>query len=64
MKVLQIIPNLKTGGAEKLLIDSLPYYFDYNIYVDLFLLDGEDTPFLQLIIKEKSFIGNSSFASC
>ena len=47
MKVLHIINSLHTGGAEKLLADSLPLYQEYGIETDLLLLNSDDTPFLQ-----------------
>lgn len=47
MKVLHIINSLATGGAEKLLIDSLPKYQDYGVEVDLLLLNGKEHPFLK-----------------
>ncbi len=53
MRVLQVINSLKTGGAEKLLLDSIPKYNDQGISMDLLLLDGYDTPFLK-ILKEQS----------
>lgn len=45
MKVLHLIDSLHTGGAERLLIDSLPLYGKYGISADLYLLDGRSTPF-------------------
>lgn len=47
MKVLHIINSLHTGGAEKLLADSLPIYKEYGVETDLLLLNSDDTPFLQ-----------------
>lgn len=47
MKVLHIINSLHTGGAEKLLADSLPIYKEYDVEADLLLLNSDDTPFLQ-----------------
>lgn len=47
MKVLHIINSLHTGGAEKLLADSLPLYQEYGVEADLLLLNSDDTPFLQ-----------------
>lgn len=47
MRVLQIINSLATGGAEKLLLDSLPLYNKENISVDVLLLKGNDYPFVK-----------------
>lgn len=47
MRVLHIINSLRTGGAEKLLVDSLPLYKDSNTHVDLLILDATETPFLK-----------------
>jgi glycosyltransferase involved in cell wall biosynthesis len=53
MRVLQVITSLGTGGAEKLLVDSIPLYKAKGIDMDLLLLNGTETPFLQ-ILKEKN----------
>ena len=45
MKILHIINSLVTGGAEKLIIDTLPLYKKEGVDVDLVLLNGKDTPF-------------------
>jgi len=45
MKILHLINSLNTGGAEKLLLESLPIY-NKNNQVDLLLLDGTEHPFL------------------
>ena len=46
MKVLHIINSLATGGAEKLIIDTLPVYHDSDtIDISLALLKGDDYPF-------------------
>ena len=55
MRVLHVINNLETGGAEKLLTDSLPYYEEENISVDVLLLLGNSTNFL--IELQKKFKG-------
>ena len=47
MKILHLINNLNTGGAEKLLLETLPLYNQKGIKVDLLLLDGKDYPFLK-----------------
>lgn len=64
MRILQVINSLATGGAEKLLIESIPLYHKRGIQVDVLLLNGNNQPFLD---KLKSLncckiisIGNSS----
>lgn len=54
MKVLHIINNLNAGGAEKLLVDSLPLYEHYGVNVDLLILNPNETPFLTLLKKKFS----------
>ncbi|MFB3386201.1 glycosyltransferase [Flavobacterium sp. LAR06] len=49
MKVLQVINNLDTGGAEKLLLETIPLYNKKGIEVDLLLLNGKMTPFLETL---------------
>ncbi|WP_413511893.1 glycosyltransferase [Myroides odoratus] len=43
MKILHIINSLNTGGAEKLIVDTLPLYNERNIKADLLLLKESDT---------------------
>jgi len=50
MKVLQVITSLGTGGAEKLIIESLPVYMEKGIQIELLLLDSRETPFLKQLI--------------
>ena len=45
MKVLHIINSLNTGGAEKLVVDLIPYYVNKGITTDLLLLNGANTVF-------------------
>ncbi len=47
MRILHIITSLRTGGAEKLLVDLLPKLRDLGNDVELLLLDGVQTPFLK-----------------
>lgn len=47
MKVLQVINSMATGGAEKLILDTLPLYRQKGIQMDLLVLDGGDYPFLR-----------------
>lgn len=49
MKVLQVINSLDTGGAEKLLLETIPLYNKKGIEVDLLLLNGKMTPFLETL---------------
>lgn len=46
MKILQVINSLATGGAEKLILDTIPRYNRMGIKVDLLLLNGSFHPFL------------------
>lgn len=45
MKILHVITSLRTGGAEKLMVDLLPRLNAKDLDVDLLLFDGTDTPF-------------------
>ncbi|HEX9980729.1 MAG TPA: glycosyltransferase [Flavobacterium sp.] len=47
MKVLQIINNLGTGGAEKLLLQAIPLYNREGIETDLLVLNGKQHPFMK-----------------
>ena len=49
MKILQVINSLDTGGAEKLLLETIPLYNKKGIEVDLLLLNGKMTPFLETL---------------
>lgn len=53
MKVLQVINNLATGGAEKLLLESIPRLKDAGVHVDLLLLNGEEHPFYKELAEKK-----------
>jgi glycosyltransferase involved in cell wall biosynthesis len=53
MKVLQVITSLSTGGAEKLIVDSVPLYQANGLAVDVLLLNGCETP-LSKILKEET----------
>lgn len=46
MKILHIINSLATGGAEKLLLETLPLYNSNGITADLLVLNGANHPFL------------------
>lgn len=45
MKILQVITSLRTGGAEKLIVDMVPLYQKQEHQVDVLLFDGTETPF-------------------
>lgn len=45
MKILQIITSLNTGGAEKLLIESVPLYQQKGIETDVLILKDNQTHF-------------------
>ncbi len=49
MKVLHIINSLGTGGAEKLLLDTLPLYRQAGIEADVLLLWDNDHPFTRAL---------------
>ncbi|RTY92293.1 glycosyltransferase [Flavobacterium sp. GT3R68] len=46
MKILQVINSLATGGAEKLLLETLPIYNERGIHMDLLVLNGSNVPFM------------------
>lgn len=52
MRVLQIIDSLEVGGAEKLIIDTVPKMVTENLEVDVLLLNGEKTSFYDNLEKE------------
>jgi len=64
MKILQIINSLATGGAEKLLVETIPLYNAKQIKMDLLLLNGKEYPFTKEFKKTatcKVFsLGNTS----
>lgn len=51
MKVLQVINSLNTGGAEKLLLETIPIYNEKDLKTDLLVLNGTVYPFLKALIK-------------
>jgi len=46
MKILQIINSLDTGGAEKLLLETIPIYIEKGVEMDILVLNGKDYPFM------------------
>lgn len=53
MKVLHIINSLATGGAEKLILDTLPLLNRNEIQADVLLLNGEKHPFYYEMEQKK-----------
>ncbi|OEK08458.1 glycosyl transferase [Flavivirga aquatica] len=51
MKILQIINSLDTGGAEKLILETIPLFNKRNVQTDLAVLNGFDYPFLKILKK-------------
>lgn len=47
MKLLYVITSLRTGGAEKLIVDIVPRLWQKGLEVDVCLFNGKDTPFKQ-----------------
>lgn len=54
MRVLHVINSLLTGGAEKLIADSIPIYQQKGIATDVLLLKKSDTNFYSKLEKETS----------
>ncbi len=52
MKILQVINSLATGGAEKLLSESLPVYRSKGIAMDVLVLNGSAYPFQQALTAQ------------
>lgn len=51
MKILHVINTLKTGGAEKLVSEIVPRLIKLGNKVDVFVFDGTNTYFKQLLIN-------------
>lgn len=51
MKILHVITSLRTGGAEKLMVDLLPRLRDMGNEVELLSFDGTHTPFYNELNK-------------
>ncbi len=47
MKILQVINSLATGGAEKLLLETLPLFRKKGIEMDILVLNGTVYPFMK-----------------
>ena len=52
MKILHVITNLQTGGAEKLMVDLLPRLQEKGNEVELLLIDGTRTPFYESLERQ------------
>ena len=52
--MLHIINDLATGGAEKLVTDTVPLYNSKGIVTDILLLNGRETPFMRQL-KEAGY---------
>ncbi len=50
MRILHVITSLRTGGAEKLMVDLLPRFKNMGDEVELLLFDGTPTPFYNQLI--------------
>ncbi len=53
MKILHIINNLGTGGAEKLLLEAIPLYNLKGLEIDVLLLNGTEFPFYKQLLEKK-----------
>ncbi|CAC9976408.1 MULTISPECIES: glycosyltransferase [Flavobacterium] len=54
MKVLQIITSLSIGGAEKLIVDSVPLYQAKGIEMDVLSINNRKTPFWEKLEKNSN----------
>lgn len=52
MRILHVITSLRTGGAEKLMVDLLPKLRDLDNEVEILLFDGTSTPFYDQLRSE------------
>lgn len=53
MKVLQIINSLDTGGAEKLLLDTVPIFNKKGVQMDVLVFNDNDSLFLKQLKSNK-----------
>lgn len=64
MNILQVINWMDTAGAEKLLLETLPIYNKKGVKMDLLLLNGKKSPFLEELKNQNICnvysLGNSS----
>jgi glycosyltransferase involved in cell wall biosynthesis len=52
MRILQVINSLETGGAEKLIVDTLPVYAQ-SVIMDVAVLNGKEAPFKSILTNKK-----------
>lgn len=52
MRILHVITSLRTGGAEKLMVDLLPRLRDKGHEVELCVFDGTRTPFMDRLEEQ------------
>lgn len=52
LKILHVITSLRTGGAERLMVDLLPRMQEAGHQVDLCVFDGIRTPFTETLEKK------------
>ena len=50
MKILHIINSLATGGAEKLILETIPLLKQKGIKVDLLVLNGNEYPYMKQLV--------------
>ncbi len=50
MRILQIINSLNTGGAEKLILDTVPLYNKKGVVVDVLVFQNNDYPFHEKLL--------------
>lgn len=63
MKVLRVINNLKMGGAERSLETNVPVHIENGYEMDVYLLDGTDTPFKQHLLENGVKVYSSGLKS-
>ena len=51
MKILHLINSLEIGGAEKLIVDSVPLYNIKRIQTEILILNVNKTSFYDNLIK-------------
>lgn len=56
MKVAHLINSMFTGGAENLITESIPIFESNSLFVDVILLNGMETPFLNKLKTSKGKI--------
>lgn len=52
MKILRVINNLKMGGAERSIETNVPVHIKNGYNVDVLVLDGNPTPFMERLEKK------------